>query len=263
MHLTDAAGTTHRPAEAGFRIASLVPSITECLLDMGLVSHLVARTGFCVHPKGLVRDIPKVGGTKDVDLAKLRELAPTHVILNMDENRRETADALREFVPHLIVTHPRSPRDNLPLYVLLGGVFGCEAQAQALSEQLQAALDAVGEATTLPRRRVLYLIWKDPWMTVSRDTYIARMLELVNWQTQPEHCDTRYPQIRLEDFRDQADLLLLSSEPYSFREKHLSMVREHMGGDIDVRLIQGDMVSWYGSRAIAGIEYLHSLALRL
>ncbi|MBS1216709.1 MAG: periplasmic binding protein, partial [Proteobacteria bacterium] len=102
--LRDAAGTLHTPATGNVRIVSLVPSITELVVDLGLGRELVGRTGFCVHPRDAVRRIPKVGGTKDVDLDKLRALAPTHVVVNVDENRKETADALREFVPHVIVT---------------------------------------------------------------------------------------------------------------------------------------------------------------
>ena len=99
--------------EAGPRIVCLVPSITELLCDLGLAGQLVGRTGFCVHPWETVRRIPKVGGTKDVRLDRIRELAPTHVVVNVDENRREDAEALAEFVPEVIVTHPRAPRDNL------------------------------------------------------------------------------------------------------------------------------------------------------
>lgn len=91
------------------RIASLVPSATETLAALGLGPSLVARKGFCIHPADAVKHVPKVGGTKDVNLARLRAIAPSHVVVNVDENRRETADALREFVPHVIVTYPRSP----------------------------------------------------------------------------------------------------------------------------------------------------------
>ena len=106
------------------RIASLVPSITELLVALGLGEFLVARTGFCIHPAEAVRAVPKVGGTKDVNLAKLRGLAPTHVIVNVDENLRETAEALREFVPTLIVTHPQRPADNLALIEQMREHFG-------------------------------------------------------------------------------------------------------------------------------------------
>jgi ABC-type hemin transport system substrate-binding protein len=117
--LTDAAGTVHQPAGEDPRIVCLVPSITELLCDLGLSEQLVGRTGFCIHPREIVRTIPKVGGTKDVKLDRVRRLAPTHAVVNIEENRRETAEALAGFVPHIIVTHPRSPRDNLDLYRLL------------------------------------------------------------------------------------------------------------------------------------------------
>src|SRR5262249_11505485 len=105
----DAAGTRHDRAKGHPRIVSLVRSITELLCGLGLASALVGRTGFCIHPRELVRGIPKVGGTKNVDLARLRSLSPTHVILNVDENRKEDASALAAFVPCIIVTHPLAP----------------------------------------------------------------------------------------------------------------------------------------------------------
>src|ERR1700727_3338601 len=101
----DAAGVAHARSGADARIVSLVPSITELVCDLGLADRLVGRTGFCIPPWETVRRIPKGGGTKDVKLDRIRELAPTHAILNIDENRREIADALAEFVPHIVVTH--------------------------------------------------------------------------------------------------------------------------------------------------------------
>jgi ABC-type hemin transport system substrate-binding protein len=120
----DAAGQPHPRADASARIVSLVPSLTELLFDLGLGERVVGRTGFCVHPRAALRTVPKVGGTKDVKLERIRELAPTHVLVNMDENRRETVDALAAFVPHIVVTHPNTPQDNLNLFGLLGGLFG-------------------------------------------------------------------------------------------------------------------------------------------
>ena len=128
MNLTDALGTRHRPDSAA-RIVSLVPSITELLCDLGLAPQLVGRTGFCIHPADLVRDIAKVGGTKDVNIEKIRQLAPTHLVVNIDENEEETADLLAEFIPNIIVTHPLGPQDNLALARLLGGVFCREETA--------------------------------------------------------------------------------------------------------------------------------------
>jgi len=255
----DAAGTAHAPAGADARIVSLVPSITELVCDLGLAPQLVGRTGFCIHPRATVKAIPRVGGTKDVDLEALRALAPTHVIVNVDENRRESADEIARFVPSVVVTHPLAPRDNLALYRLLGGIFGREREAEALCARFEVAFAAAERsAAGFAPRRVLYLIWRDPWMTVSRDTYIARTLALVNWQTVPEDATARYPEIALDE-RALAgvDVVLASSEPYRFRERHVAELGalSALAGK-RVALIDGEMTSWYGSRAIAGLGYL-------
>ena len=128
MPFFDALHTAHNRAPAA-RIVSLVPSITELLCDLGLAPQLVGRTGFCVHPAAVVAAIPKVGGTKDVNIEKIRKLAPTHLVVNIDENEKPTVELLAEFVPHVVITHPLAPRDNLALARLMGGIFGAEAAA--------------------------------------------------------------------------------------------------------------------------------------
>src|SRR5437764_15472608 len=127
--LIDAIGQRHLP-ERDARIVCLVPSITELLCELGLAGQLVGRTGFCIHPREVVDAIPKVGGTKDVNIEKIRALAPTHVVVNIDENEKPTVDRLAEFVPHVVVTHPNTPRDNLGLARLMGGICGADAAAE-------------------------------------------------------------------------------------------------------------------------------------
>jgi len=254
IHYLDAVGAAHRKVTAPPRIVCLVPSITELLCDLGLADALVGRTGFCIHPRETLKKIPKVGGTKDVNLAAVRALAPTHVVVNVDENTRETADALRGFVPHVVVTHPLGPLDNPPLFRLLGGIFDRAAEAERLCADFEAALSEARAACAGPER-VLYLIWREPWMTVSRDTYISRVLGLYGWKSWPAKSDQRYPTLKLEDCRGVVDRVLLSSEPYPFRDKHLLEVRRILPR-LPVDLVDGEMVSWYGSRAIAGLRYL-------
>lgn len=251
-------GAAARSPARPVRIVCLVPSITELICDLGLAEQLVGRTGFCIHPWDTVRSIPKVGGTKDLKLERIRELAPTHVIVNVDENRREDAEALAEFVPEVVVTHPLGPLDNLSLYRQLGETFDRTAEAERLCLELGGALDEL-RSRTWPARDVLYLIWCDPWMSVAPDTYIARTLELVGWRTLPLDPDERYPTIDLADYRGRVDRVLLSSEPYHFRERHVSEVAAAAGG-AEVSLIDGEMVSWYGSRAIPGLRYLADYA---
>jgi hypothetical protein len=243
------------------RIVSLVPSITELLCDLDLSEQVVGRTGFCIHPWETVKTIPKVGGTKDLKLDKIRELEPTHVVVNVDENKKEDAEALAEFIPNVVVTHPLGPRDNLDLYRQMGREFDREAEAEALCERFEAALAKVEDR---PEQCVLYLIWRDPWMTVARDTYIAQTLALFNWDAaQPldlgspqgdQGLKVRYPEVDLADFLD-VDRILLSSEPFHFKDHHVPEVAELVPG-ARVSLIDGEMTSWYGSRAIAGIDYL-------
>lgn len=248
----DARGTLHAPAPDA-RIVSLVPSVTELLCALGLAPQLVGRTGFCTEPAAPLRRVPKVGGTKDVDLDAIRRLGPTHVIVNVDENRRETAEALRQFVGSVVVTHPLGPLDNPPLYRLMGGIFGREAEAEVLCARFEEALQRARRPR--PIRRALYLIWREPWMTVSRDTYVSRMLGLFGWETWPAAASARYPALRLEECAGAVEHVLLSSEPYAFRERHRAEL-EHALPGTTVRLIDGAMTSWYGSRAIDAMAYL-------
>ena len=260
----DALGVAHRPAGEEARIVSLVPSITELLCDLGLSERVVGRTTFCVHPRERVADIPRVGGTKTPKLDRIRALEPTHVIVNIDENDRETVEEIARFVPHVIVTHPLGPCDNLDLYRLMGHVFGAEAEAERLCRAFSDALHRLRKrAAGLTPLRVVYLIWRRPWMTISRSTYISRVLELVGWQS-VGGSDIRYPEIALgPELAREIDLLLLSSEPYPFKPRHVEEVRAELGPGPAVELIDAEMVSWYGSRAIAGLDYLYDYAPRI
>jgi ABC-type hemin transport system substrate-binding protein len=164
MPLVDALGCEHQPFDGRPRIVSLVPSLTELICDLGLADRLVGRTGFCVHPKEALRAVPKVGGTKDVKLDVVRKLTPTHLIADIDENRREAVEAMAHFVPHVVVVHPQTVDDNLGLYALLGGIFRREAEATRLATEFSAARDELAAVTAaLPREAVLYPIWRDPW----------------------------------------------------------------------------------------------------
>jgi ABC-type Fe3+-hydroxamate transport system substrate-binding protein len=267
--LTDAVGRTHEPAGQEARIVSLVPSITELLFEFGLGDRIIGRTGFCIHPEGKVKSVPKLGGTKDVNVGKIRRLAPTHLIVNVDENEKPTVEELARFVPNIVVTHPLGPPDNPGLYRLIGGIFGRREEAEVLCRKFQWAYEqAVDTCAKLPRERVLYLIWKSPWMTVSRDTYISRTLAAVGWDTLEIGSPHRYPEIELiPELLSRADRVLLSSEPYAFRQRHVGEIENLAppltphASPLTVSLIDGEMTSWYGSRAIEGMRYLASLRI--
>ena len=251
----DWAGVVHDRAPPDARIACLVPSVTELLFALGLGAAVVARTGFCVHPRDAVRRVRKIGGTKDFDLAALAALAPTHLVVNVDENRREAVDAARAFVPHVIVTHPTVLADNLRLYRLIGAIFGRAGAAETLCAAFVAARARLASATAAgPRECVLYLIWKDPWMTVGGDTYIADALRAAAWDV-PAVDGARYPVLG-EDASawQEAERILVSTEPYAFRPRDVAAIAARRARP--VHLIDGEMTSWYGPRAIAGMDYL-------
>lgn len=259
--LVDALGVTHAPAPAA-RIVCLVPSITELLCALGLAQLLVGRTGFCIHPAEVVADIPKVGGTKDVNIEKIRRLAPTHVIVNIDENEKPTADALAAFVPHIVVTHPLAPRDNLALARLMGGIFGAQEAAERWCAAFEAEYAALKAMPPGPPRTVLYCIWQDPWMSISSDTYIARMLAELGWMVPALPDDARYPRFAWSsELVHQLDAVLLSTEPYRFTDAHADALEKQLG--IPVFLVDGEMMSWYGSRALDGLRYLRRLRAML
>jgi ABC-type Fe3+-hydroxamate transport system substrate-binding protein len=264
LPLIDAIGNEHRPTSAdAARIVSLVPSLTELLFDLGLGESVIGRTAFCVHPADRVKSVRSVGGTKSIHMNRLRALRPTHVLVNVDETPRALADELAAHGCAVVVTHPIEVRDNLALYALIGGLFGKRQQAEQLCRRFETAYDAAQRvAKSLPERRVLYLIWKDPWMTVAPDTYIARMLALVGLRTMPATSDRRYPGVELtQDLLEQLDLVLFSTEPFTFGDRHVADFRaSHPAHARKAAIIDAQMVSWYGSRAILGLDYLTTFA---
>ena len=253
------------------RIASLVPSLTELVFALGLGDRLVARTGFCVHPADRVARVAKIGGTKDVNLAKLRCLAPTHVLVNVDENRHETIDAIAAWgadAPEIVVTHPVEPEDNVALVDLLARIFsgapGLAERAARLHRAIETELAATSAAGRV-ERRVLYLIWHGPWMTVARDTYLSRMLARIGWLTWPDAHGgrtgaARYPALTgNEPWLAGVERVLLSSEPFAFRAQHLAEAQA-LCPTATVQRVDGELLSWYGARAVAGLRYLRALA---
>jgi ABC-type Fe3+-hydroxamate transport system substrate-binding protein len=258
--LSDAVGRRHAYAPDA-RIVCLVPSITELLCVLGLAERLVGRTGFCIHPRALVAAIPKVGGTKDINIDKILALAPTHVVVNIDENAKPAVEQLAAFVPHIVVTHPNTPRDNLALARLMGGIFGAQDAAARWCADFEAAYAGLQAAPRGPLRTVLYCIWQNPWMAVSRDTYIANMLAELGWQV-PDLGPQRYPRFDWSDaLVNRLDAVLLSTEPYRFTEQHADALEKQIG--IPVLLVDGEMMSWYGSRALAGVRYLQQVRAML
>lgn len=259
---TDAIGTEHKQAENP-KIISLVPSITELLFDLGLEDHLVGRTAFCIHPKDRVKSVKSIGGTKQVNMDKVLKLDATHLIVNIDENPKELVEELAKTIPNIVVTHPNCPADNIALFKLLGGIFKKDGDAARLISDYHAAQTHCQlSAEDLTEKKVLYFIWKDPWMTIAPETYISESLKSAKMITYPRETETRYPEIDLHSgILDEVDAILFSSEPFLFKESHLDEFAQTYNVARDkLHIIDGEMTSWYGSRVISGLKYLAQFA---
>ena len=264
----DYLGTLHSPTTDA-RIISLVPSLTELLFDLGLSDNLVGRTQFCIHPADKIDAVPSVGGTKKVNMARVLSLKPTHALVNIDENPREMADALSAAGIEVIVTHPMCPDDNIGLFQLIGGIFGVSDAANFLVREFETAKSTLLTSRMSESKNVLYLIWSDPWMAITQDTYIGNMLSMINWHAVTPDADpaltgdaARYPEIMLNDAGlCRIDLVLFSSEPYAFTHAHIDKFRSDFPDHAaKAHLIDGEMASWYGSRAIKSLGELGDFA---
>lgn len=224
------------------RIISLVPSLTELVIDLGLEDYLVGRTRFCVNPKEKVEEIPIVGGTKNPRLDEIRQKNPDYIIANKEENRPEhIKDLMKDFKVN--VTDIATIEDALITIHELAQTLNKTEEAKQLISDIQQRLE---ERPEEPALRTAYMIWKDPWMTVGHDTYIHDVLG--HWNLLNVFTDKRrYPTLKLEDLRQyNPDLILLSSEPYPFKEKHMAQVEEACPA-ARVLLVEGEWFSWYGS----------------
>ena len=235
--------------EGPLRIVSLVPSVTELLVQWGLGSRLVARTAFCVEPAWIRLSVPAVGGTKTPDIGKIVELRPDLVILERDENTLEAAQALGAAGLRLLVLSVRSVKDCLAAYLELGEALGVPAAGRDRAAALKALLKA------RPRKgpRTLTLIWKDPWMSSGPGTYVA---DLVRQAGLTPIGPDRYPVLSDPEL-DALDpeLLLLPSEPYRFSKRHQAELARRFPRARVLRL-DGRALTWYLSRTIEALRLL-------
>jgi ABC-type Fe3+-hydroxamate transport system substrate-binding protein len=240
------------------RIVSLVPSQTELLYHLGLNERVAGITKFCVHPQHWYRHKTRVGGTKQVNIAAVKALQPDLVIANKEENVQAQAEALAGFAP-VYVTDVATVQDALHMMANVGRLTHTQAKAGELVAAISRGLGGV-QPLAKPVG-VLYLIWKDPFMCAGSDTFISDMLL---------HCGLhnlaggeRYPTITANDLqRINPPLVLLSSEPYPFKQKHIAALQALLPHS-RILLADGEMFSWYGSRMLYAAGYLQQLLRQL
>ncbi len=235
------------------RIVSLVPSLTELLYDLGLGDSVVGRTRFCVHPSSKVDDAAIIGGTKNPIPEKIHGLKPDLVIANYEENRREDVEDIRTF-SEVLVTDISGVQQALEAITIIGEKTGKEREAVKIRTDIEALIPSEG---SFPKLRAAYLIWEKPCMTVGGDTYIHDVMRI--WGLENVFgARTRYPEISGDDLRSESpEVLMLSSEPYPFQDKHVRQYEELLPDTVPV-LVNGEFFSWYGSRMRKAFTWLNS-----
>lgn len=228
------------------RIVSLVPSQTELLYDLGLENELIGITKFCVHPPHWFRNKQRIGGTKNIAIEKILSLQPDLVIANKEENVKEQIDLLAAQVP-VWISDINNLKQALEMITTVGELTSKSEEAKNITQKIEAGFAQLQQHQK--KLRTAYLIWKDPYMTVGSDTFIQDMLLRNGFENIFGH-QQRYPVVTINDLKEQhCQLLLLSSEPYPFQQKHLTELQQQLP-KTKIVLADGEMFSWYGSRLI-------------
>ena len=260
-------GTTHSFETSPKRIISLVPSQTELLHDLGLEDRIIGITKFCVHPYHFKSRKKIVGGTKKVHFEKIKLLEPDIIICNKEENTQEIVDELRKICP-VWVTDIITIEDNLQMITDFGQLFNCRTEAQKWNDKLAFAMcDFKNFIKDKPVKKVAYFIWKDPFMVAGSDNFINELLKLNHFENIYENnteTSGRYPEIELKKIRVEGDpdLVLLSSEPYPFKEEDAFEIGRNTHHAKTV-FVDGEMFSWYGTRLHKAFDYFKQLQNRL
>ncbi len=255
----DALGRPIRLEHPPRRIVSLVPSQTELLADLGLDAEVVGVTRFCVHPADWKGRKTIVGGTKTINVPRLAGLAPDLVIANKEENPRDEIEAVVAQGVPVYVTDVTDVAGAVAMIRAVGRLVDRAEVAGALADDVVAGFDVVEPG---PPRRTLYLIWRDPWMSVGGDTFVSDVMARAGLANATADRD-RYPALRDDEVAGLApEVVLLSSEPYPFVERHLAEVQALAPG-ARVELVDGEAFSWYGSRLRRTPAVLRALSARL
>lgn len=238
------------------RIVSLVPSQTELLFDLGVGDRVVGVTRFCVHPDEARERASNVGGTKQLHDDRIEALEPDLLIGNKEENQRAQIEALAERWP-VWLSDVRDLDTALEMIEAVGDLVAASEPARVLRARIERAFAALPRARGA---RVLYLIWRRPWMGAGAETYIDDLLGRCGFtNVLTERGLARYPELDDGVLRSlDPDLVLLSSEPYPFSDKHVPELAAHLP-DARVRLVDGEAFSWFGSRLVQAAATLAAL----
>lgn len=256
MTVTDQLGKTVQLDFPPRRIVSLVPSQTELLFDLGLENEVVGVTKFCIHPKEKCRAKTQIGGTKNVNFKKIAALKPDLILGNKEENERSQIEHLQALYP-VWLSDIANLENALNMIKSVGEITGTSEKANSLASQISAAFQS-----EIPNPKsaikVAYLIWYRPWMAVGSGTFIDNMLVQAGF-TNIFGSKTRYPEITLEELAGtEPQVVMLSSEPYPFKEKHVEEIKQLCPAAVVIQ-VDGELFSWYGSRMLLAPPIFNNL----
>lgn len=258
MMITDGRGKVVSLSQPPRRIVSLVPSTTESLFALGCGDAVVGITRFCVHPADRLDGLVKVGGTKDLVMERLEALKPDLVIGNVEENTAAMFETIEARFP-LYAAFPRTVDDAIADLRAMGRLVGAGAEADRQADRIVEARQRL-RASVTATKTFAYLIWRSPWMAVSGDTFISAMLAEAGLRNGLADAESRYPTIEpaaLSEF----DAILLSSEPFPFKERHREELSDLAGiPSSRFSLVDGELCSWHGVRMAAAFDWLSQAA---
>jgi ABC-type Fe3+-hydroxamate transport system substrate-binding protein len=242
------------------RIISIVPSQSEFLWDLGLENEITGITKFCIHPEEMFRTKPRIGGTKNLNIEKIRSLKPDLIIGNKEENEKEQVLELKkEFA--VWMSDISSLEDTYEMMTSLGEITGREKRAKEITDGIKKGFQTLNSIPE-KNKRCAYLIWKNPYMCAGGGTFIDHILNLCGISNVFTD-QGRYPEISCEDLKSaNPEIIFLSSEPYPFKEKHITEFNE-ICPKAKVMVVDGEMFSWYGSRLLHAPAYLNTFLSEL
>jgi iron complex transport system substrate-binding protein len=245
------------------RIVSLVPSQTELLYDLALENEIVGITKFCVHPYQLKSTKKIVGGTKKVDFGKIKALEPDFILCNKEENTYDFLPELEKIAPTYF-SNVNSIQDSIDLILRLGSILNRRTESDNLAHKIEYKLsDFKNFIKEKPARKVAYFIWSKPWMVAGNDTYINEMLKLNKFDNIYANM-SRYPKVEINKIRYEGDpdVIILSSEPFPFKDEHAMEIATYTNRSITV-FGNGEFFSWHGSRLLLAFDYFKELHKKL
>jgi iron complex transport system substrate-binding protein len=258
------------------RIVSLIPSITELLIESGV--NVVGRTRFCIHPQSAIQSIPAIAGTKDINWEKVAEVKPDLIIFDKEENTKEMADSC-PFSYHVL--HIQSINDVADALSELAQFIDPDRHLSRLYQSIDDWHEVANAPTVIwdfkhipdlienigiqsqgidvsKIKRVDYLIWKNPWMAIGPQTFIFSVLERLGLAKYLINRDEKYPVIKQPLDTTGETFYLFSSEPFPFQRYKRQLEKDLLTGAI----IDGESYSWYGNRSLAFLQKQLNLPAR-